>query len=145
MFKKILITTDGSKNSMYAIDKGLDLAKTMGSEVTALCIFDIGSYASVAQGYGLGDEREYMVKASEAALRHVKDRGKEKGVEVIPKILTGRPADTIVEESKKYDLVVCGTLGRTGMQRALIGSVAEKVVRMADCPVLVCRSNIDED
>lgn len=139
MYKKILITTDGSESNRYAIDDGLRLAKSLDAEVTALCVFDIGSYANVAQGYGLGDEREYMIEASEAALKYVLEQGKEMGVAVTPKILTGRPAETIIEESKNHDLIICGSLGRTGMSRALVGSVAEKVVRMAYCPVLVCR------
>ena len=140
MFQKILITTDGSDSNHSAVDEGLTLAKGLGSQVTALCVFDVGSYANVAQGYGLGDEREYMIKASEEALRYVIDRGKELGVTVKTKVETGQPAEVIIKESANYDLVICGTLGRTGIQRALIGSVAERVVRMAVCPVLVCRS-----
>jgi len=139
MYKKILITSDGSESNKYAIDDGLNLAKSIGAEVTALCVFDIGSYANVAQGYGLGDERGYMMEASEESLKYVVDKGKELGVKVTPKIISGRPADSIIEESKNHDLVVCGTLGRTGVARALVGSVAEKVVRMSYCPVLVCR------
>jgi nucleotide-binding universal stress UspA family protein len=139
MYNKILMTTDGSDSNKYAVDDGLKIAKAMDAEVTALCVFDIGSYANVAQGYGMGDEREYMIKSSEAALKYTMDKGKEMGVKITPKILTGRPADTIIEESKHYDLVICGSLGRTGISRALLGSVAEKVVRMAHCPVLVCR------
>ncbi|MDD2626343.1 MAG: universal stress protein [Candidatus Methanomethylophilus sp.] len=140
MFDKILITTDGSESNHLAVDEGLEIAKKIGAQVTALCVFDVGSYANVAQGYGLGDEREYMIKASEEALRYVVDRGKALGVEVKTKVETGQPAEVIVKESANYDLVICGTLGRTGIQRALIGSVAEKVVRLAACPVLVCRS-----
>ena len=61
------------------------------------------------------------------------------GIEVTTKVLLGRPAEEIVKESKNTDLVVCGSLGRTNLNRALMGSVAETVVRMAYCPVLVCR------
>lgn len=134
-----MITTDGSESNKVAVDQGLEIAKGSGARVTALCVFDIGSYGHVAQGYGFGEEREYMIKAAEDALRYVVTRGKEVGVEVVPKIITGHPAEAIVEESKNFDLVVCGTIGRTGMQRVLLGSVAEKVVRLAHCPVLVCR------
>lgn len=144
MFKKILVTTDGSESNKYAIDDGLMLAKSLGAEVTALCVFDVGSYANVAQGYGLGDVNGYIVEASEFALEYVKEQGKKMGVVVKPLMLTGHPAETIIEESKNHDLIVCGTLGRTGIQRALMGSVAEKVVRMANCPVLVCRRTSDQ-
>ncbi len=139
MYQNILITVDGSDSNKFAIEDGLNLANSLNSKVTAIAVFDIGSYAAVAQGYGLGDERQYMMESSEAFLDYVKKRAEEMGIDVACEVRIGRPADVIVEESKKFDLVVCGTLGRTGISRTLMGSVAEKVVRMAYCPVLVCR------
>ena len=143
MYQNILIAVDGSESNTFAINDGLDLAKTLGASVTALCVFDIGSFANLAQGYGVTDGRDYAEKASEAALDYIRSKGKELGVNVMPKIMTGRPAEVIINESKNHDLVVCGTLGRTGLSRALIGSVAEKVVRFSYCPVLVCRKTED--
>lgn len=139
MYQKILIAVDGSDSNKFAIDDGLELAKALNSKVTAICVFDIGSYAAVAQGYGLGDERDFILNASKAALKYVTERSAEMGVEVQPKIITGRPAEVIIEESKNHDLVVCGTLGRTGLSHSLLGSVAEKIARLAHCPVLICR------
>lgn len=144
MYERVLITTDGSESNKDAVNSGLELASRFGSKVTALCVFDVGSYGNIAQTYGLGDEREYMIKACESALKYVIERGGELGVEVTPKIIAGHPAETIVEETSHYDLVVCGTLGKTGMKRMLLGSVAEKVVRMSKCPVLVCRNPLEE-
>ena len=63
--------------------------------------------------------------------------GKVEAVEA--KTMMGRPAEVIIEESADYDLVICATLGKTGFARVLLGSVAENVVRLAKCPVLVCR------
>lgn len=144
MYNRVLITTDGSESNRDAVDSGLELASRFGSSVMALCVFDVGSYGNIAQTYGLGDEREYMIKACEGALKYVMEKGEEMGLEVTPKIIAGHPAETIIEESKNYDLVVCGTLGKTGMKRMLLGSVAEKVVRMSQCPVLVCRNPVEE-
>lgn len=62
-----------------------------------------------------------------------------RGIEVNPKVIIGHPAETIIEESAKHSLVVCGSVGRTNVSRILLGSVAEKVARMAACPVLICR------
>ncbi|MDD1743881.1 MAG: universal stress protein, partial [Methanomassiliicoccales archaeon] len=56
------------------------------------------------------------------------------------KIEEGSPPRKIMEMSKNYDLIVMGTLGRTGVSKLLLGSVAEKVVRFAECPVLVVRA-----
>lgn len=139
MYQNILIAVDGSESNKYAIDDGLQIAKALNSKVTAISVFDIGSYASVSQGYGLGDEKEYILDASKAALKYVSDKATEMGLEIKCKVVTGRPAEAIIEESKNFDLIVCGTLGRTGVSRTLMGSVAEKVARMSYCPVLVCR------
>jgi nucleotide-binding universal stress UspA family protein len=56
-------------------------------------------------------------------------------------IISGNPAEAIVERARSegYDLLVMGTHGRTGVQHLLVGSVAEKVVRLAPCPVLTVR------
>ena len=58
-----------------------------------------------------------------------------------PKVVAGDPADAIVRmaEELEVDLIVMGTHGRTGLQHVLLGSVAEKVVRLALCPVLTVR------
>ena len=75
------------------------------------------------------------------AVARAREMGAAAGIEVVTKILQGHPADKIAEESAGHDLCVCGSLGRTNAKRAVIGSVAEKVVRLAYCPVLVCRKN----
>lgn len=139
MYKNILVAVDGSDSNKVAVDDALSIAKEIGAKVTAICVFDIGSYAAVAQGYGMGDEREYMLETSKKSLKYVSDKAEQMGVDLECKVVTGRPADAIIEESKNFDLVVCGTLGRTGISRTLMGSVAEKVARMSYCPVLICR------
>ena len=143
LFKKILIAVDGSNSNHVAVDTGLALAKRLGSSVTALCVFDIGSYGNYASSDGSSQERDYIIKISEESLEYIIQKGKEAGVCVTPKIVSGHPYEAIVAESENHDLVVTGTLGRTGMRRAIIGSVAEKVVRLSKCPVLVCRSPED--
>ncbi len=55
-------------------------------------------------------------------------------------VIEGSPANEIITASKDYDLIVMGSLGRTGLSHLLMGSVAEKVVRHASCPVLVVRA-----
>lgn len=139
MYKNILIAVDGSESNKVAVDDGLDLAKAMGANVTAICVFDIGSYTSVAQGYGISDEKAIMMEVSREAMEYIEKRADELGIDLVSKTVVGHPSDAIIDESKFHDLVVCGTLGRTGLTRALMGSVAEKVARMAYCPVLVCR------
>jgi nucleotide-binding universal stress UspA family protein len=65
-------------------------------------------------------------------------------VKVTPRIEEGSPSRKIVELSSEHDLIVMGTLGRTGFSKLLLGSVAERVVRFAKCPVLVVRATGEE-
>lgn len=139
MYKSILIAVDGSEKNKTAVDDGLELAKAVGAQVTAICVFDIGSYTSVSQGFGISDEKAIMQEVSREAFEYILARSDEMGMDIITKTVVGHPSDAIIEETKFHDLVVCGTLGRTGLTRALMGSVAEKVSRMAYSPVLVCR------
>lgn len=138
--KKILVPTDGSNYARAAVDAAIEVAKATGAEVTALYVVDASAVVAVR-----GDMYESVTAAlnkdGEAAVGAVKDACDEAGVPVRTEIIGGRPADVIVDESGNYDLIVMSTLGKTGVGRFLIGSVAEKVVRMANCKVMTIRSS----
>lgn len=68
------------------------------------------------------------------------DQGEKMGVDVKPLVVNGIPTSEIVDASGNYDLIVMGTAARTGVSLLLLGSVAEKTVRHARCPVLVVRA-----
>lgn len=139
MYGKILIAVDGSEKNRVAVDQGLNLAKSLNAEsVTALSVFDEGSYSAIIRDSSI-EYRKIMEKESAEALDYVKAKAAEMGVPLTTKILIGHPVEVIVNESYDHDLVVCATLGKTGLSRVLLGSVAENVVRFAKCPVLVCR------
>jgi nucleotide-binding universal stress UspA family protein len=138
-YKRILIPTDGSDRTKPAITSGLEMAKLMNAEVTALSVIDVGDFASSTQGLGISDRYAYLESVAEAAVEYVKQKGRELGVEVQTKITRGNPAMDIIQASGNYDLIVMGTLGRTGLAHMLVGSVAEKVVRNSVCPVMVVR------
>lgn len=142
-FKRILIPTDGSPNTRAAIEQGLQIAKLMNSEVTALNVLDAAAFASTSQGYAIPDLYSYLETEGNAAVDEVRKEGERLGVKVSTIVKRGSPAADIIEAAKDYDLIVIGTLGRTGMSRLLMGSVAEKVVRFAPCPVLVVRGKED--
>jgi nucleotide-binding universal stress UspA family protein len=71
----------------------------------------------------------------------VRPVGDSSGIAVTTEVLSGHPASAIVDTAreKKYDLIVMGTHGRTGLAHLFMGSVAEKVTRLAPCPVLTVR------
>jgi Universal stress protein UspA and related nucleotide-binding proteins len=139
--QKIVIATDGSKNNLRAICYGIKLAKLSGAAVYALHVVDISSVTqSWTAGKGMMDEilREDGVKA----IYKVKKCGEALGIEVQEILLEGYPSNEIIKfaENNGINLIVMGTLGKTGLDRFLMGSVAEKVVRSSKVPVLVVQS-----
>ncbi|MDR1405357.1 MAG: MFS transporter [Candidatus Methanoplasma sp.] len=145
MYERILVATDGSEYSRLASDRAMNIAKMNESNVTVLFVFDAERYSGLDGNIYSADEiRHVGEEASKKVLETAAEAGRERGIAVTTKMVFGHPAEAIVEESKCHDLVVCGSLGRTNISRVLIGSVAEKVARMAYCPVLICRKHREE-
>jgi len=140
LYKKILIPTDGSKNAHAAVVQGIELAKVLGAEVTIMSVIDVQATVSIQQGLGMPDVYGYQQKAAEAAAEAAMNVAKAAGVKAKAIVRRGSPALDIIEASKDHDLVFMATRGLTGAKHYLMGSVAEKVVRLAACPVLVTRS-----
>ena len=142
MFRSILVAVDGSDANKQAVDTAVNIAKTQGATLTAICVFDIGSYSTF--NYGLSSEVPYMEEMIKDALKYITEVCEREGVELKSVSKLGKPAEAIIEEAANHQLVICGSHGRTGLSRTLIGSVAEKVVRLAPCPVLVVRLQNDK-
>ncbi len=143
-FKKILIPTDGSEYTKAAIAQGLELARLMGAEVTAMYVVDQTSFVNFPMDSTVVSIYSLLEKEGKDAVDYVKSEGERLGVKVTTIVEEGSPAKKIVDEAKNYDLVVMGTLGRTGISKLLLGSVAERVVRFAPVPVLVVRAPREE-
>ena len=139
-FNKILIPTDGSEYTKEAIKKGLELAKVLDAEVTALYVVDQTSFINFPMDSTIVSVYSLLEKEGKDAVDFVKSEGAKLGLNVNVKIEEGSPPRKILETSKQHDLIVMGTLGRTGVSKLLLGSVAEKIVRFAECPVLVVRA-----
>lgn len=145
LFKKILIPTDGSEYTKAAVRKGLEMAKAMGAEVTALYVVDQTSFINFPMDSTIVSVYTLLEKEGEEAMDFVKKEAERIGVKLTTRIEEGSPSRKIVDLSADHDLVVMGTLGRTGFSKLLLGSVAERVVRFAKCPVLVVRSPGEEN
>jgi nucleotide-binding universal stress UspA family protein len=143
-YRNIVIATDGSENTQKAISYGIEIAKLSGATVHALYVVDTSSFSSIPMSTEGGWEAMYEVLKTEGkkAVSAVKSKGEASGVEVREVVLEGHPINEIIEfaEKNNADLVVMGTLGKTGLDRFLLGSVAEKVVRGSKVPVMVVRS-----
>ena len=139
IFEKILIATDGSMKNQPAISKGLELAREFGSVIYAIYVIDETPFTS-AQAEVLTDEIYVKLRdEGENAIEQVKRIAN--GVMVETLVLSGRPAHVITEFAvkNKVDLIVVGSQGKSGLERLLLGSVAENIIRMADCMVLVVK------
>jgi nucleotide-binding universal stress UspA family protein len=146
LYKNIVITTDGSENTQRAISYGIEIAKLSGAVVHALYVVNTPSTISESWTAGKKTVEEIMKIEGEKALSKVKEIGRSSGVEVKEVLLDGHPSDEIIKFAKNnnMDLIVMGTLGKTGLEKFLIGSVAEKVVRGSKVPVMVVRNENTE-
>lgn len=138
MFDDILVPTDGSENSLAALDHAVLLADAFDATIHGLYVVNV-TYAADFEG-GLDGDAVYeaMEREGEEALETIETRCHEAGVDVVTDSLVGRPAHRITEyaEDADVDLVTMGTHGRSGVARLLLGSVTEAVLRRADRTVL---------
>ncbi len=137
---KILVPVDFSAASLHALDEAIDLAATLRASVVLMHVYELppvplfpevplASPASVA---------ESLAASSDGALRGIAESRGDRGVQIDTVVREGVPWQQIDEAADEVsaDLIVLGTHGRRGILRALLGSVAEKVVRTAHQPVL---------
>ncbi|MBO4357732.1 MAG: universal stress protein [Candidatus Methanomethylophilaceae archaeon] len=141
MYQNILVAVDGSDENKHAVDDAVKLAKAVGAKLTAIYVVTGAELSPNAFGGDVSDSERKAIadKNAKAAIDYVEFEASREGVPLEVKILNGKPCDVIVEESKNFDLIVCGSLGRTGLAKALIGSVSSKIVKYAHCPVLLSR------
>ena len=145
VFRKLLCATDFSEDALRAFRAGLELARGAGGSLTLLHVIQVpwSSMGAPGRGYLETADLGGLLDAGAAkALGEWRDQARTEGyspVEVVR--IQGVPWHEIVEHARRgsYDLIVMGTRGRTGLSHALLGSVAEKVVRHAPCAVLVIR------
>ncbi|MCL9816924.1 universal stress protein [Natronocalculus amylovorans] len=139
MYDSILIPTDGSPAADAACEHGLNLAERYGATVHALYVIDGSMYASLEAGADV--VLDSLKTEGERAVGAIEDAGRERGVTVTTAVSHGAPHAQILEyaDESDVDLIVMGTHGRTGLNRYLLGSVTERVVRSSDVPVLTVR------
>ena len=136
-YQRIMIATDGSELGKKAVVTGIDIARLSGAKV-----YVVTPVAYTARDLGwVRASMENFRAEGKRATAFVEDIAKAANVEVESVILEGHPAEEIVEfaEHNGMDLIVMGTLGKTGFDRFLLGSVAENVIRHSKTPVLVVK------
>ncbi|MCZ7380976.1 MAG: universal stress protein [Candidatus Methanoperedens sp.] len=141
LFTKILIATDGSEYTKNAVDYGIDLAKNTGAKIHAVYVVDTAAFASIPMDAAWESMYGLLRQEGDEATKYVADKAEALGLEVDRNTIEGHPADEIIKYAEKnsMSIIVMGTLGKSGLDRFLLGSVAEKVVRNSKIPVLVVR------
>ncbi len=143
-WKRICCPIDFSDASRAAMEVAADLAKRFGAELVLLHAYPIPGY-TFPDGSVVASPK-MMQDLADQAQRHLEEWRAEAeqlagGVRVTAEKAVGEPAAEILEVAREQgaDLLVLGTHGRTGLEHALMGSIAERVVRRAHCPVLTVR------
>ncbi|MFC4552716.1 MULTISPECIES: universal stress protein [Halorussus] len=147
MYDRILVPTDGSAETERAVAHAADLATAHDAELHAVYVVDAATFAGLPMEASWDGITETLHGEGEAALERVESIADDRGVAVTTHLLEGSPSKRIVQwaEGEDCDLVVMGTHGRGGIDRLLLGSVAERVVRACKVPVLTVRVGDDEE
>lgn len=142
MFDKLLFPTDGSDGAAAVFDHVLDVAEAHDATVHVLNVADT-TRESVTQVQGRVVDA--LEQAGAETVREAATRASDRGVPTVTEVLQGEPYRTIVDYAETYDvdLVIMPTHGRRGLERFLLGSTTERVVRRSEAPVLTIRPDDD--
>lgn len=151
MYKRILVSIDGSPTSERGLDEAVMLAKVGGATLRLVHVVDPIPFTVgyEALGRNTGRDLESIEKAAQEMLDADKQRAVAAGVKDVETVLvertTARISERIVEQAKSWnaELIVIGTHGRRGVGRMLLGSDAEQTVRISPVPVLLVRAPED--
>jgi nucleotide-binding universal stress UspA family protein len=133
--KNILLATDGSPSCETAVERAIVLARDQSASLTAVSVvYTNDEYLALAPG--IVDE---LIGKAKEKLATIEEKGKEAGIEVTTLVKEGEAYEAITSLAKNInvDLIVMGSHGKKGLQRLLMGSVTERTIGYATCPVLV--------
>lgn len=133
---RILVPTDFSDAAENALRYAIDLARKVGAEIHVVHAWQLSAYAAPSSDLARGLERDFARDLDSQVQRFGGH-----GVKLERHLRLGVPYVEIVEAARAVgaDLIVMGTTGKTGLEHFLLGSVAERIVRTATCPVLTVR------
>jgi len=143
MYDRILLPTDGSDAGTRAVDQAVGVAAETGATLHVLFVVEDIPFAPEM----MDDTVETQLREiGAAAIEEIRVTADEAGVEVVEALEEGTPHEAILEyaAAADIDVIVMGTHGRSGLDRYLLGSVTERVVRTADRPVLTVRRDDEE-
>ena len=150
--KKLLAPTDFSEPSYRGVKAADELARHFGAEMILIHVVSSSQFVPptgppVPTGYQLSTLLEELMDAARRSMSQTIEEKVSEGVSSRSFVLTGAPAEEIVRVAaeEEVDAIVIATHGLTGWRRFIFGSVAERVVRLAECPVLSIPGGEEEE
>jgi nucleotide-binding universal stress UspA family protein len=136
-WSSILVATDGSRYGRSATEKAIAIAKAEGSLLSAVSVVDVTEEFQAQAPEAV----EKLVEKAKGYVEEVAQRAEAEGVKILSFVREGESYRVITDLSRtcRCEVIVMGSHGRTGVRRLLMGSVTEKVIGYAPCPVLVVR------
>lgn len=137
MYQELLLATDGSDGARRAADHAIGLARQLDASLHILSVSEDGPHAEQKRDLMRTDLEEQAADAIE----HAEEKAAGHGIDVRTTLRHGVPQEEIVDAAEAHDadLIVVGTVGRSGLDQLIVGSVAEEVVRNASVPVVTVR------
>lgn len=142
MFDRILFPTDGSDGAMVLLDHVLDIAAAHGASLHLLYVADTSRMSNTEVWGEIVDTLEIE---GERVVQEAADRATSRNISTVTDVVQGEPYDSIIAyaDTNGIDIIVMPTRGRRGLERFLLGSTTERVVRRANVPVLTVRPDDD--
>jgi nucleotide-binding universal stress UspA family protein len=133
MFKNIMVPTDGSKFASKAEDVAIEMAKKFDSKVVAVHVIDDKLIYPF----------EVLEEEGKSILKKVQEKGEKNSVTVDEVLIVGNPTRDMKKIAEKVgaDIIVIGTHGKTGLEKLIMGSVAESTLKTVKVPVLLLKES----
>jgi len=131
MFENIMVPSDGSKYSDKAVDAAIEIAKKFDSKVSAVYVLDENS----------GFSYDILEEEGNKILRKISEKGKKEGVMIIEHLITADPLRDmkIIAERTQVDSIVINPLGKDNSENVVIGSIADRIIKTFDIPIVLVK------
>lgn len=141
-YETILVATDFSESAEHALEEAIGLARRLDARIHLMHAYELPALLPGAEASAASAELDRSIRSSSrAALEELAERVRSASLQVAVEVANGAPTEVIVRRARELgaDLIVMGTRGRSGLSHVLLGSVAERTVRTAPCPVLTVK------
>jgi len=138
-YHSLLVPFDGSESGKKALGRACELSRSDGSEVSVLYV--IPRYEEMMDFFKTDAIKKSLQQEAEKIVNKAKKIAADLGVQIKAVVQEGHASDKILEiaDKLKNDLIVMGTHGWRGMNKAILGSTAERIIAYASCPILIVR------